>query len=44
MEDYDITQQEMWSLTVRKRAISWLGHLLRLYEKTHLQEEHYMNF
>ena len=34
MKDYDITQQEKWSLTVKKRAISWLGRLFRLYEKT----------
>ena len=35
MKDYDNTQQEKWSLTVKERAISWLGHLLRLDEKTH---------
>ena len=34
MKDYDITQQEKWSLTVKKIAISLLGRLLRLYEKT----------
>ena len=42
MKDYDITHQDKCSLTVRKRAISWLENLLRLDEKT--PAEHYMNF
>ena len=31
---YEITKQTPWSLIVRTRAISWLGHLMRLDEET----------
>ena len=31
---YEITKQKPWSEVVRKRAVSWLGHLLRLDPKT----------
>ena len=31
---YNITKQEEWSEKIRKRRLSWLGHLLRLPENT----------
>ena len=31
---YERTNQTPWSIKVKKRALSWLGHLLRLQETT----------
>ena len=29
-----MTKAEKWSVTVKKRRLSWLGHILRLNEET----------
>lgn len=30
---FEKTQQELWSCEIKRKAMNWIGHLLRLYNK-----------